>query len=264
MIKLIASDLDGTLLDDDKNLPPDFYEVLDGLSKKGIRFVVSSGRTLDAVEHLFKEEYRKKMDYICDNGAGLYLAGKPAAITPLDRSTFLELLDACERIGGLKVLVCSESGTYHLPGDPVFEGYVARFYKNHFSISDLRLVKGTVFKLAVCDEAGTEQHGKPALDAIMGDKLNVQVSGKIWMDVMGAGVSKGAALRKLMEMTGVSAEETMAFGDYFNDVDMLSAAGMSFCMENGHEEVKKLCRYIAHANNEYGVTRAIKEYALAC
>jgi len=263
MIKLIASDLDGTLLDDDKNLPPDFYEVLDELSEKGIRFVVASGRTFDAVEHLFKEKYRQKMDYICDNGAGIYLAGKPAAITPLDRNTFLELLDACESIGGLKVLVCSESGTYHLPDDPVFEGYVARFYKNHYPISDLRLIKDTVFKLAVCDETGTEQHGKPALDAIMGDKLNVQVSGKIWMDVMGAGVSKGAALCKLQRMTGAAFEETMAFGDYFNDVDMLRAAGMSFCPVNGHEEVKKLCRHIARSNNEHGVTRAIREYALS-
>ncbi len=262
MIKLIASDLDGTLLDDEKNIPPDFYEVLDMLSEKGIRFVVASGRTFDAVDHLFKEEYRDKMDYICDNGAGIYLAGKPAGTTPLDRKTFIELLDACERIGGLKVLVCTESGTYHLPGDPVFEGYVAKFYKNHFPISDLRLINNTVFKLAVCDESGTERHGKPALDAIMGDKLNVQVSGQIWMDVMGAGVSKGAALRELQRMTGVTPDETMAFGDYFNDVDMLLAAKMSFCPENGHKEVKKLCRHIARSNNEYGVTRAIREYAL--
>ena len=76
MIKLIASDLDGTLLDDNKNLPSDFFETLDELEKRGITFAVASGRTYTAADHLFPEEYRKKIAFICDNGACTYLNGK--------------------------------------------------------------------------------------------------------------------------------------------------------------------------------------------
>ena len=76
MIKLIASDLDGTLLDDKKRLPKDFFEVLDELNERGIHFAVSSGRTFGAVGHLFPEGYREKMDFICDNGSCLLLGGK--------------------------------------------------------------------------------------------------------------------------------------------------------------------------------------------
>ena len=132
MIKLIASDMDGTLLDDKKQLPADFFEVLDELEKRGIKFTVASGRTYDAVAHLFPEEYRGKLDYICDNGANVIHEGRQVSLTPLDRQTFEQLIRACDDIGGLRVLVCASKGTYHLDTDPEFNEEIARFYKNHF------------------------------------------------------------------------------------------------------------------------------------
>lgn len=262
MIKLIASDLDGTLLDDKKRLPGDFFEALDRLGERGIHFAVSSGRTFGAVGHLFPEEYRGKMDFICDNGACLLLGGKLKKVYALERGVFEALVKACEEIGDMRILVCAESGTYHLSYDSEFDAEVARFYENHIVTTDLLSIDETIYKIAVCDQRGTMEHGKPALDAIFGDRLNVQASGRIWMDVMASGVNKGAALAGLQELLGVTREETMAFGDYFNDVEMLNAAGWSFCMENGHEDVKRLCRYIAENNNAGGVTRAIRQYAL--
>lgn len=262
MIKLIATDLDGTLLDDKKRLPDDFFEVLDRLFEKGIHFAVSSGRTYSAVEHLFPKEYCEKMDFICDNGACILRGGKPIKITELDRQTYIELLDACEKIGGLKVIVCAAGGTYHLSESDEFNAEVSRFYKNHVTCDSLYDVNDTIYKLAICDMLGTMQRAKPAVDAVFGSRLNVQVSGPIWMDVMASGISKGTALRALTEIIGADYENIMAFGDYFNDVEMLKAAGWSFCMENGHEDVKKLCRYVAPSNNEGGVTKMIRRYVL--
>lgn len=263
MIKLIASDMDGTLLDDRKRLPSDFFDVLDTLTERGIVFTVASGRTYSALDHIFPEEYRGRIAFICDNGACTYLGGKPADVTPLDRATYLELLDACDRIGGFRLVVCAESGVYHLRSDTEFSEEVGMFYRNHRVADDLRGVEGTIYKLAIDDERGAMDHGKPALDAVLGSKLNVQVSGKVWMDVMAAGVSKGKALMSLQERLGVSRGETVVFGDYFNDVDMLCLAEHSFCMENGHEDVKRLCAHIAPDNNHGGVTRCIRQFVLA-
>jgi hypothetical protein len=262
MIKLIASDMDGTLLNDKKQLPSDFLEVLDRLTEKGIHFAVSSGRTYSAIDHIFPEEYRGKMDYICDNGACVMLGEKPVSVTPLDKGTLNELLDACEEIGGLKILVCAAKGTYHLAGSDSFEKEIVKYYKNHIITDNLRTIDDIVYKVAVCDMRGTLTHGKPALDAVFGDRLNIQASGEIWMDIMASGISKGAALKKLQEHLGVTREETMAFGDYFNDVEMLNAAEWSFCMENGHPDVKKMCKFTAQSNNDCGVTKAIRKYAL--
>ena len=262
MIKLIASDMDGTLLDDKKQLPPDFYEVIDRLEEKGIKFVVSSGRTYAAVEHLFPDEYRTKLDYICDNGAYIMHDGKPIHITPLDRATFEEFVRAAEEIGGLKLLVCAAGGTYHLRASDEFNAEVAKFYKNHIECDDLLAIDDVIYKLAVCDMQGAQERGKPALDAIFGDRLNIQVSGVIWMDVMAGGISKGSALKTMCELLGIDRSETMAFGDYYNDTDMLLNAGMSFAMENGNDYIKSICTHRAKKNSEYGVTQAIKEYIL--
>ncbi len=262
MIKLIASDMDGTLLNDRKELPADFFEVLDALERRGIKFTVASGRTFDAVEHLFPEEYRHKLDFICDNGANIIHEGRNVSQTPLDRGTFEQLIEACSRIGGLKVLVCTPKGTYHLDEGEEFNTEVAKFYKNHILCDNLLNIGDTIYKLAVCDTLGTQQHAKPAIDAIFGDRLNVQVSGPIWMDVMGAGVSKGGALKRLGEILGISREDTMAFGDYYNDMDMLRYARWSFAMENGSPDVKQTAGFLAPSNNDCGVTRAIRQYAL--
>ncbi|MGN1120004.1 MAG: HAD family hydrolase, partial [Oscillospiraceae bacterium] len=245
MIKLIASDMDGTLLNDKKQLPQDLTEVLDRLGERGIHFAISSGRTYFAIDHLFPSEYLDRMDFICDNGACVISGGKTLSVSALDRETFTELLDACDRIGGLKVLVCASKGTYHLEDSPAFTSEIAKFYKHHFPVEELRAVQDVIYKLAIYDEAGTLSHGKPAIDAIFGTRLNVQASGPYWMDVMASGVSKGSALAALQNTLGVTRAETMAFGDYFNDISMLERAEWNFCMENGHDDVKKLCRFVA-------------------
>lgn len=268
MIKLIASDMDGTLLDDEKNLPPDFFGVLDELFERRIVFTVASGRTYSAVDHLFPEKYREKIAYICDNGACTVYNGVPKNVFPLDRRTYEELLAACAEIGRssgseLKMVVCAESGVYHLNSSDSFFDEVGKFYKLHSAIDDLLDVDDLVYKLAVCDMLGAMTHGKPELDKIFGGRLNVQVSGDIWLDIMAAGVSKGTALRALQKDIGADRTETMAFGDYFNDLDMLLSADWSFCPENGHGEVKKVCRFIAPDNNHGGVTQCIKRYALS-
>ncbi|MCM1164579.1 MAG: HAD family hydrolase [Lachnospiraceae bacterium] len=259
MIKLIASDMDGTLLDDEKRLPPDFFEVLDMLAERGVTFAAASGRTYSALEHLFPEPYRDGIAYICDNGACTVLDGKPADVFPLDRATYEELLDVCGRIGGFRLITCAESGVFHLESDLEFSADVAKFYRRHKVIDDLWNVEGRIYKLAILDERGSLTHGKPVLDGIFGSRLNVQASGEVWMDVMTEGVNKGTALKALQERLGVTRAETMVFGDYFNDVEMLKLADWSFCMENGHEDVKRMCAHIAPDNNHGGVTRCIKQ-----
>ncbi len=262
MIKLIATDMDGTLLNDEKQLPTDFFDVLDALFERGIHFAVASGRTYTAVEHFFPEKYKDRVSYICDNGTCIYHGGKPVNVNSLDRKTFEELLRTCEEIGDLKLVVCAEKGVFHLPDTEEFNIEVGKYYWNHKTVDSLLEDMGDIYKLAVCDMLGTMTHGKPALDKVFGERLSVLVSGQIWMDVMPGGVSKGKALASLMQLLGTTRENTMVFGDYFNDVEMLRLADWSFCMENGHEDVKRLCRFTAPDNNSGGVTDCIKRYVL--
>lgn len=262
MIKLIATDMDGTLLNDSKQLPPDFFEVLDGLFARGVRFAVASGRSYSAVKHLFPPEYAQRMDFICDNGAHVVHGEKTVSVSPLEHDTYIELIKACEEIGGLRVLACASGGTYHLKYSAEFDQEVEKFYINHRLCSDLLAVNDTIYKVAVCDMQGTQEHAKPEIDARFGGRLNMQVSGRIWLDVMTTGVNKGRGLSELCGVLGIAAEDTMAFGDYFNDYEMLRFAGWSFAPENAHEDIKRLAKYGCACNNDCGVTQAIRRYVL--
>ena len=122
MIKLIASDMDGTLLDNEKRLPEDFFPVLDELIEKKITFTVASGRTYSALEHLFPEEYREKLSFICDNGACTVLNGKFTNVFPLERDVYERLVSVCAKTGDFILVVCAQSGVYHLG---IYAGYFA-------------------------------------------------------------------------------------------------------------------------------------------
>ena len=90
----------------------------------------------------------------------------------------------------------------------------------------------------------------------------VVVAGEIWLDIMNKNVNKGAALEKIQNDENISYEETMVFGDFYNDIEMLGKAKFSFVMENANEDMKQYGNYIAKSNRNYGVIKAIEEYVL--
>ena len=85
----------------------------------------------------------------------------------------------------------------------------------------------------------------------------VVVSGEHWVDVMNRTADKGAALRRLQRELGITPAQTMVFGDYLNDLQMLDAAEWSFAMENAHPDVIARARHLAPSNNDNGVLRTI-------
>lgn len=114
-----------------------------------------------------------------------------------------------------------------------------------------------VLKIALCDMAGPMQNSFPALQKEFGNSMNLLVSGNCWMDVMPAGIDKGMGIRTLQNHLGISPEETMTFGDFYNDVAMFQASAYSYAMENAEEGVKQQARFLAPPNTENGVLRTI-------
>jgi hydroxymethylpyrimidine pyrophosphatase-like HAD family hydrolase len=84
------------------------------------------------------------------------------------------------------------------------------------------------------------------------------VSGPHWVDVLSPSASKGRALRQLQAALGVTADQTMAFGDFLNDLEMMDAAAWSFAMANAHPLLKERARFVAPANNANGVVRTVR------
>lgn len=259
MVKLIATDMDGTLLNSKKELPPDFWETLDMLDSKNVRFCIASGRSFTTLKINF-DGYTNRMNFICDNGAFIVIDGKPVSVSIIPAETVSELIKICRSLEGVTPVLCGMNGTYF--DDCTSELYeeVSRFYLNFTRVDDIAKVKDDIFKVALCDSGNPMNHSLPVFRKKFGDSLSLAASGPLWMDAMNQGVNKGEALKIIQQHLGVSREETMAFGDYFNDTELLQNAEFSYAMANSHPDMFKIAKYRTDTNENCGVTKAINEF----
>lgn len=261
MIKLIASDMDGTLLDQNKNLPSDFFNVLDRLKEYNITFVVASGRSYTALKPLFPE-YFKNMTFICDNGAFIVKNDKTEYVSGIPHNTLVKILQTChEKIPDVYPVLCGNNGIYVSEKFKFHsEKELGFYYSSRKVLDNLEDVQDTIFKIALYDENNPKNYSFPVLNNIFGDTMELQISGVLWMDIMNKGINKGIALKNIQKASGISREETMAFGDFYNDIELLKQADYSYVMKNANEDMKAYGRFIAESNDDSGVTKAINEY----
>ena len=265
MIKLIASDLDGSLLDDDKNLPADFDRVLAELKEKDVTFVVASGRDFASTEAVFGDRVNRLM-CICNNGANIYENGKMIICHSLTKQQVKTTLDLVRSMENTEPLVFTLDKTYYTDGCEGFMEWTRNPYSPMdwvASYDELYNIEGDIFKIAIYDGSGNiTDYSYPAVKAAVGGETAVYVSGDIWVDVVNTNASKGMALQLVQEKLGISKENTMAFGDYYNDETLLERAEYPFVMEKGVDLLKEKFPLRGGDNNRGGVTATIKEWVL--
>ncbi|MFH9859191.1 Cof-type HAD-IIB family hydrolase [Streptomyces sp. NPDC017202] len=258
-IRLVVTDMDGTLLDDDKRTPDGLWEVLALLRERGVLFSPASGRQYATLAREFAE-VADGMVFIAENGSYVVRDGEELSSDPLDPAVVARVVDAVRRLvaGGADVgaVVCGKRSAYVERADEAFLGEVGRYYLRHRVVEDVAAVEDDVIKVALFDFGPAAETTAPAL-AAFADTHQVVVSGEHWVDVMNRTANKGAALRRLQRELGVTPAQTVVFGDYLNDLEMLDAADWSFAMANAHPEVVRRARHLAPSNNDNGVLRTL-------
>nr|WP_273653406.1 Cof-type HAD-IIB family hydrolase [Cellulomonas fimi] len=256
-VRLVALDMDGSLLDDDKRVHPTFWPLLDELLARGVMVCPASGRQYATLR---AQIGRDDLVYVAENGAYVVRGGVELASDTLETATAHDVVDVvrAEAAAGLDVgtVLCGKRSAYVERADDRFLAQCRPYYALLEVVDDLRAVDDDVLKVAVYDFGPAERGAGPALSELRRES-RVVVSGQHWVDVMSRTVDKGAALRRVQEQLGVTRDQTMAFGDYFNDLGMLDAAAWSFAMDNAHPEVRAHARFVAPSNNDNGVVRTI-------
>jgi len=256
MIKLIATDMDGTLLDSHGQLPYDFIEIFEELRKKEIVFAAASGRQYFTLLESFKE-ISKQMLFIAENGTYIVYKGKELAVHPLDKKIAHKLIWHGRELG-LDIILATSKGAYIENAHAPFINEVNKYYVKNEMVKDLLKVEGDILKVTMCDFRGAETHSYPAFKKFE-DEAQVCIAGEIWIDMMAKGVNKGTAIQDIQKKLGITYEETMVFGDYLNDLEMLQNAYHSYAMANAHPRLKEVARFSAKGNDENGVIEKIKE-----
>lgn len=262
MIKLIATDIDGTLVKESTSvIYPEMLEAIRRWTDQGNYFCVASGRQYYSIRHMF-EEVSDRIIYLAENGAHVRYQNRDILVQEMKRDYVEQIMhqlrgyyDTCD------VVVSSTEGSLLETKNEKFLTFFANGYHNKYRLVEDVLAEGlTIMKIAIYQEGSIREIGEKILIPAWQDKVKTCMAGEEWVDFMDASVDKGNALQVIQQFLGVSREETMAFGDNDNDLGLLAAAGESYAVENARDSVKKVAKHVCPSYHKKGVYQVIQNY----
>ncbi len=209
MIKLVISDLDGTLLTSQKLLPEGTFDTIEKLHEKGITFVVATGRQLDNTLRLF-EPVKDFIYVIAENGGLVWKNGDIVYTDPTPWSDVHKSLKIVSSCPGLYPVVSCINCAYFVSDDKIFAKKVEGPYSARKKLSSFFQIPSdeVCLKISVWDKMGTAVNGGVVLPPKM-DFVRCKVSGPEWLDISVKDANKGKALKELARISCVNRDECL-------------------------------------------------------
>lgn len=264
-IRLIAADLDDTLLNDELIITPRTIKAIQAARGQGVVFTIATGRAFKSALP-YALELGLDAPLITFQGAMVVKPdGQVVSHRPMDREISLEVVDFLLSFGRHVTLYINE-GLYIENTSPATERYRSRIRVEVNQVPSLRDI------LAGCREGATKfvLIAEPEeIREIMGvfrsrfeGRLQAVPSRTDFLEISRADNGKGVALSEMAAQMGLDRRQVMAIGDSPNDLDMIAYAGWGVSMANGVDEVKREARWITASNNDEGVAIAIENLVL--
>ena len=261
MIKMIASDLDGTLLNSRKEFPPHFEQIVSQLDDLGITFIAASGRGVRSLKQILGD---LPVALVADNGATAYNTQGERIYT--GEFTFEKariILDIADQVPYMIPTIVSAQDVYMQEDAPEeARNFMQAYFRGMITIvPDVLSVfdKEPVVKISInTGPDGSNEDEGLSIMRQASDYFGATLSGDGWLDVMRADINKGKTLLHMGESYGIGPDEIMVFGDYLNDYEFLLSTPNSYAMKNAHPKIKEICAHITeYTNEEYGVIREL-------
>ena len=261
-VKLVASDLDGTLLGIDSTLSSRTVTAVEAVAASGIEVVAVTGRShWSSVEILRPASSIRWI--VCSNGATVYDTEAEAVVhdRPLGEHDVgrivAELTAAFPSVGFAWE---SSAGIFHSERWAANRAATdARFVaKRSRPTRDLSSDEGPILKLMIAHDELSTYEWLDAVSSFVPEGFSASTSGAAFVEVTRGDANKGAALAHLCDQLGVARHETIAFGDHSNDVPMLAWAGTAYAMTNADPRVREVADHTAPPNHEHGVAQILE------
>ncbi len=261
MVKLIATDVDGTLLDNNSNLSTINRNAILECRKKNIGVILSTGKTIDSIMHLIRS-LGLKLPQITMNGAITFGSDlKISESIKISPDNYFKIIDIIKKRGYMP-LAALENGRI--------------FYEEYHQ--DMKELERIGEKLEKAQSIETEYFAKNTVDInipilesdpmdkylrdMFSDDLQFVRSGKYFFDILHLDATKGNALVNICRRLKIKKEELVVFGDSPNDLSMFDVAGVSIAVANSYPEVKRKAGIITDENFNSGFGRAVYKYIL--
>tara|TARA_R110002051_G_scaffold321123_2_gene407948 strand:+ start:1035 stop:1838 length:804 start_codon:yes stop_codon:yes gene_type:complete len=256
-IKMVVTDMDGTLLNSNHEVSDRFFTLFEALKKKGVLFAAASGRQYHSIVGKL-HPIQKDIIVIAENGGLAMQHGQEIVSTPLPHQTKNEVVSILDRISNIHPVLCGKNSAYILGKSSLFEKKLQEYYSHYQVLDSLGDYEGEILKIAIYHFESSEKFVYPQVSFLEQD-LQVKISGSNWVDISSKNANKGYALKKVMEQNNIKPEELLVFGDYNNDLEMLALADYSFAMANAHPNVLKAANYSTRSNDDFGVELVLEK-----
>ena len=264
MIKLIVSDVDGTLVPEGTNdIHPEIFNIIRKLKKLGIYFVVASGRHKSCIDKMF-EPVKEDIFYVTSNGAYIGTYNKQMAVFDLEPEVYKQLFHDFDTEIKQPYYAETTQNAYSKYPDPSFIEFMNTSYGYDMkACTTMDIIDEPIIKTAFRHSEGVSN-----IDPKWFKKWNklckAVISGSHWVDFIPLNINKGTSVSKLQELLGVTIHETLAFGDQVNDIEMLKQAYYSFAVDNASSTVKKAARFTCDSCADQGVLKTLNQIFSEC
>lgn len=258
MIRLIATDLDGTLLDDHKNIHPSYWDIHEQLSQQGVLFIAASGRQYFKLQEQF-HRVENDIIFLAENGTYVIYKGEEIMVNELPLANARHFIEKGRGVPDTDVILCGKTSAYVESRYEPFLKDASNYYRKLQIVDDLTRVDDTILKVTLWDHKNAEFNAYPHFKEYE-DDFKIAVAGDVWLDITHKTASKGTAIEKVQKKFGISQQDTLIFGDYLNDLDMMGVGYHSYAMKNAHPKILEISRFTTRFdNNNNGVVETIKE-----
>jgi hypothetical protein len=263
MIKLIATDVDGTLVKDaSPEVYPEIIEMVKELRNQGIIVCIASGRQYSSIEKLFKD-VKDDLIFIADNGAHVKCRGKDLDIVNMNQEYIEELIKELRTFEGCEIICEGPGITYIESKNEDFINFLKTQYRvDYEQVDDLLDKKDKIIKASIFKRPSIRDIGEGTLVPEWQDRLKVTMAGEDWVDFMDKSVDKGNALKFIQKFYGIKPDETMVFGDNNNDIGMLKCATESYAVATAPDVVKEAANHVCPSWKEKGVYQVLASHFL--
>lgn len=252
LIRLIASDMDGTLLDEHSEVPPETYDLILALREKGVHFAASSGRRFDRLCQFFAP-VRDKMDFVAANGAQVYVDGELVDREVFSHLGIRRLAKTVGKFESLHMALFDDEKSFLLDDEDKFVREIDKDLPNAERIWYLPGPDVSILKISIYCEDGHVMDYAYALSRELGDEFLFAPSGTHWIDALQRGVNKATGIEQVMAHHGITRDEVMAFGDSMNDYEIIRFADTGCAMANGRPALKAVANRVIGYNYDQAV-----------
>ncbi|OAT37281.1 sugar-phosphatase [Proteus myxofaciens] len=265
-IKLVAIDLDGTLLNNQHKITQEVKDAIQRTKESGTQILLASGRSFNGISPYLKELGLDTSDNFCisNNGSQIHQADSGEVIIE-DLLNFEDYLyfENLSREIGVHFHALSDNKIYttnrhisHFTCREAFLTWTPLYYRplNEMQ-NDMRFSK-----FMIVDTPTVLDNAMQYLPANIYEQYSILRSAPYFIEILNTDVNKGNAVKKIAEHLKITPEKIMCIGDQDNDLAMLKYAGLSVAMENAPEAIKKIAKFVTLSNEEHGVAAALNKF----